>query len=225
MAKKTDPVAKSSKAHIIYKTSDGKRVPGASTIAGMLEKRGLYNWHNQMGLQGIDTRKHVDNLARIGTCAHLMISSEWKGEGADLSEFTPQEIDRAENSLISYWNWEKGHNIKPIMVEAPLVDDEYGYGGTLDCYGMVDGFPTLLDLKTSKGIFDEHIIQLAAYYHLLLRRDEPVEGVRILRVGRDESEGFEDHVIDLEDLVPYSKVFFLLLEIYKLQKVIKKKGA
>ena len=143
----------------------------------------------------------------------------------DLSEFTPQEIDRAENALISYWNWEKEHDIKPIMVESPLVDDEYGYGGTLDCYALVDGVPTLLDLKTSKGIFPEHIMQIAALYHLLLRHDKPIESARILRIGRDESEGFEDHVIDLDDLVPYSKMFFLLLEVYNLQKVIKKKGA
>ena len=78
MAKKTDPVAKSSKAHIIYKTSDGKRVPGVTTITGMLDKPGLVKWANNLGLQGIDSAEHVKNLARIGTLAHLMISTEWQ---------------------------------------------------------------------------------------------------------------------------------------------------
>jgi len=225
MAAKDDPVAKKSRAHIIYKTSDGKRVPGVTTITGMLDKPGLVKWANNLGLQGIDSNEHVKNLARIGTCAHLMVACEWKGDKPDLSEFSEQEIDRAENSLISYWNWEKEHKIEPLMVEAPLVSEVFGFGGTLDCYALVDGIPTLLDLKTSKGIFPEHIMQIAALRNLLQENKMKVTNARILRIGRDETEGFEDHVVDLENLNPYWHIFFHLLEIYNLQKVIKKKGA
>jgi len=143
----------------------------------------------------------------------------------DLSEYTPQEIDRAENALISYWNWEKEHDIKPIMVEAPLVSEVFGFGGTLDCYALVDGIPTLLDLKTSKGIFPEHIMQIAALCVLLRENGKEVDNARILRIGRDESEGFEDHVVVLDDAKSHWQIFLHLLEIYKLQKAIKKKGA
>jgi ketopantoate reductase len=78
MAAKDDPVAKKSRAHIVYKTPDGKRVPGVTTITGMLDKPGLVKWANNLGLQGIDSTEHVKNLARIGTLAHLLIATEWK---------------------------------------------------------------------------------------------------------------------------------------------------
>jgi hypothetical protein len=61
------------KAHIIYKLADDSRVPGCTTICGILDKPALLEWANRIGLQGIEMRRYVDDKADIGTLAHDMI--------------------------------------------------------------------------------------------------------------------------------------------------------
>ena len=183
-------VPANAKQHTIYKLKDGTRVPGVTTILAIKAKPALYRWNNQMGLKGIDTSKYVDHLASIGTLAHQMVADHWRKVKTDTSEYTAEQIDKAENSLLSYLEWEKGHTIEPILIETPLVS-EGGFGGTIDCYAKVDSIDTLLDLKTGKAIYDEYFYQLAAYDWLLRSRDYMSDTQMILRIGRDETEGFE----------------------------------
>ena len=208
------------RAHIRYKLADGTVVPGVTTIVGLLNKPALVPWANKMGLQGIDTSKYVDEMAQIGTLAHNMILCYYKGEKPDLSDYTPNQIELAENALLSYWAWEKQHVIEPIIVEDPLVSEVLRYGGTPDCYCLLDGTPTLLDFKTGKAIYREYFYQVAAYTYLLQERGFPVDNLRILRIGRDADEGFEEKVISNKDA--YWHVFEHLLAIYNLEKEVKK---
>jgi len=209
------------KQHTVYKVA-GKRVPGVTTILGILNKPALVRWANNLGLQGIDSTKYVDALANIGTLSHYLVECEWRGVEPDLSDYAPQDIDRAENALLSFWAWRDQHEVEPHLVEEPMVSEQYLYGGTIDCYATVDGKRALIDLKTSKGIFPEHIHQLAAYKNLLVERGCPVANVRILRIGRDETEGFEDRVFDLASLLPHWEIFLACRRIYDLQKQIRR---
>lgn len=210
---------KNVKQHTVYKL-DGKRVPGVTTILGVLNKPALVKWANNLGLQGIDSSKYVDKLASIGTLAHKMVECEWTGEVPDTTAYSPEQLDMAENALISFYNWQEEHKVKPVLVEVQLVSG-LGFGGTIDCYAVVDGVMTLIDLKTGKGIYPEHFHQLAAYAQLLAENDYAVENVRILRIGRTEDEGFEERVVSREQLKPHWEIFFKCLEIYQLQKQIK----
>lgn len=182
-----------------YITVDGKkvRVPGATTITGVIDKsRFLIPWANELGLAGIDATKYRDQTAVIGTCAHYLVECDLTGAVPDLSEFSPEVIDKAENALISWYEWQKNHTVEPLIIEGQMVSERYRFGGTIDLYGLVDGVPTLLDFKTSKAIYPEHRIQVAGGYSLLLDENGyEHDVVRILRIGRDESEGFEDHTI------------------------------
>jgi len=222
---KPDPPPKKAKAHTVYKV-DGKRVPGVTTILGVLNKPALVKWANNLGLQGIDSAKYVDALATVGTCGHYLVECDFRemmGEDVerDLSEYDPDTIDRAENALLSFYEWLKGKDVTPILVEAALVSPEHRYGGTVDCYARVDDVLTLIDLKTSRGIFPEHIHQLAAYRALLLENGYEVENVRILRIGRDESEGFEERVYTPSQLEPHWEIFEHCRAIYDLQKAVR----
>jgi hypothetical protein len=136
----------------------------------------------------------------------------------DLSQYGKFEIDKAENSLISYFEWEKSREIYPIENELPLVSEQYKYGGTIDCYCELDEELWLLDFKTGKAIYNEMLIQLAAYHQLLTENGYPVHKAKILRIGRDETEGFEEKTIT--DFTPYWEIFKHCLGIYKLQKQI-----
>lgn len=212
---------KNVKQHTVYKNKANKRVVGTTTALDVLNKRALIKWANDLGLQGIDSSKYVDKLSRIGTLAHERIACELQGEEPDLEAYSKEEIDLSDNSLLSYYSWLENHTILPILVEKPLVSEEYQYGGTVDVYGTVDGKPSLVDLKTSKGIFPEHLYQLAAYHNLLIEHGYDVENVRILRIGRTEDEGFEDRVVDVEALPPYFDVFKHCRALYDLLKITK----
>lgn len=213
MADKLKPI---SKAHVVYKTSDGKRVPGATTITGLLNKPYLVKWANNLGLEGIDSSKYTDEAASIGTLAHQMVQDHLQKRPTVMSNYSANQIDLAQNSFLSYLHWEEGHKVEPIICEVPLVSEMRLYGGTVDCYCLLDGVPTIVDFKTGKAIYDEYFVQVAAYKELLIEHGYPVEQIKILRIGRDETEGFEERTVT--DARDYMTIFEDLLDIYYLKK-------
>lgn len=214
---KTEPVAaKRSKTHTRYYSKEGKLLPGVTTILGVLNKPALVPWANGLGLQGINVREYVDVLALIGTIGHEMICCHNRGVNFVSNGYPDELIDKAENCFLSYLAWEKQHKVEPMLCESQLVSELYGYGGTIDCYAKVDNVPTIVDYKTGKAIYPEHIYQVAAYRQLLEENGHFVADVRILQIGRDETEGFSEKVV-----VSTTREWMLFthcLEIYKLQK-------
>ena len=207
------------KAHIVYKNAAGVRLPGVTTITGQLDKPALVRWANNLGLQGIDSTKYTDHLADVGTLAHDMIACYLRGVACDISEYTKNQIDQAENSCLSFYEWEKTHRLEPGVIEQPLVSEEFGFGGTIDFYGKCNGVYTLIDFKTGKAIYDEMIFQVSTYRQLLIENGYKVEKVKILRIGRDETEGFEERTVN--DYETGWQIFLRCLDIYKLRKLLK----
>jgi hypothetical protein len=212
---------KKTQVHIRYKTEDGTLVPGVTTVLGVLDKgRGLLIWANKCGLAGQDINKVTDASAAAGTLAHEMIAHRWGAEEPDYDAYSKELLTKAQNAVRSYEAWEQHHTLEPQLVEEPMVSEQFKFGGTLDCYGLIDGKPGIVDLKTSKAIYDSYFYQLAAYCQLLEERGYPVETVRILRIGRDESEGFEERFVNRDSLSPYFSIFRHCLAIYNLRKKI-----
>ncbi|MDP2363700.1 MAG: hypothetical protein Q8M94_08015 [Ignavibacteria bacterium] len=205
--------------HTVYKLKSGERVPSVTTVLGILNKPALLDWAWQMGTQGLDYKAVRDNAGGIGTLAHMMICADLKGEKPDTSEYSQQDIGKAETCLIKYWEWAKGHKVEPIMVETPLISEQYQFGGTIDFFGNVDGRPTLVDFKTGKALYPEFFYQLAGYGQLLAEANQLIEVTRILRIGRNEDEGFEERTIGKLD--KQWQVFYNCLNIYKLQRAIR----
>ena len=211
-----DKIKGIAKAHTVYKTSDGKRVPGATTITGLLNKPHLVKWANNLGLEGIDSSKYTDEAAAVGTLAHAMVQAHLQGEELDTSMFSPVQVDLAQNAVLSYLEWESRHKIEPLICEVPMVSETMRFGGTVDCYCLLDGVPTLLDFKTGKAVYEEYFVQTAAYKELLIENGFKVERVQILRIGRDETEGFEERAIT--DTTKYFRIFRNLLDVYYIKK-------
>ena len=205
--------------HTVYKLATSDRVPSVTTILGVLGKPALIEWAYQCGLRGEDYKAVRDDAASVGTLAHYLIMCHLKNIEPDTSEYSAQDIERAENCLIKYWDWEKGHKIEPILVETPLVSEEYRFGGTIDLFANVDGLPTLVDFKTGKAIYPEFFYQLAAYERLLDEAGHKLKATKILRIGRDESEGFEERSIG--ELHKQWGIFLACKQIYELKKEVK----
>jgi hypothetical protein len=204
----------------IYRTSDGKRVPGVTTVLQVLNKPALLEWANRIGLEGVNMRDYRDELADIGKCAHYLILCRLTNTEPDLDAYSPQAVHAAENSLQSFVEWERRHVVEVVMAEKPLVSDKHGFGGTPDVYANVDGIPTLMDFKTGKGIYDEMLYQVGGGYSLLLKEHGyPVERAWILNVPRTESEGWAERIET--DLHKFEQVFLATLNLHRLLKELK----
>lgn len=214
----TDALKTVSKPHTIYKNAEGKRLCGVTTILSILNKPALVAWANRLGLDGIDSSKYVDESARIGTLIHYMVECDLTGQTPDMETYSPFEVDKAENGILSFYEWKKAHIIIPIANELPLVSEQYQYGGTIDVYAEINGDIWLLDIKSGKAIYSDMLIQIAAYRQLLNENGYPCERAKILRIGRDETEGFEERTLTSFD--KYWQVFEHCLQIYRLQKEI-----
>ncbi len=204
------------KAHIRYKDSNGGIVPGVTTVVGLLAKPQLIIWANRLGLQGIDSTKYADAMADIGTLAHYLIMCHLKGKETDTSDYSPNQVELAHNCFASYLEWEKNHTLEPVIVETPLVSDDLQVGGTPDLYCKLNGIPTLMDFKTGKALYPEHSYQVAGYRAILEEKGNEVKQCIILRIGRDEGEGFEEKII-YDSTIDLS-IFMSCLNIYHAQK-------
>ena len=212
-----EKIAARAKPHTIYRTEDGQKVPGVTTILGILNKPALIKWANNLGLQGIDSSAYVDETAKVGTLAHQMIQEYLGGPEWDRSAYDAEQVDLAENAVLSFHEWERqtGHRMETEDIELPLVSELNRYGGTIDWYGIIEGQYWLVDIKTSKSLWPEHVFQVAAYNMLLFENGYPVDGVRLLRVGRTPDEGFDDHIIGGNQLHAAYHVFRCALTLYR----------
>ena len=218
MNKITKPLQKN-KAHQRYRNKDGKIVIGATTALGIMNKPALVKWANNLGLKGIDSSSYTDSMATIGTLAHYMVECYLTNQEMDLSEYSPAEISLAENSVLKFYEWEKQHDYELIFSEKQLISEHYQYGGCIDIYWKLDGVYTLTDIKTSKACYSEHKTQLASYKQLLEENGYSVDACNILRIGRDESEGFD--FIQASDMDLHFDRFKHCLAIYDLNKRLK----
>lgn len=213
------------KQHTVYKLTDGTRVPGVTTVLGILAKPQLVKWANNLGLQGIDSSTYVDELSRVGTLAHALIVADLLGTTPDTRDFTPAQQDQAAESIKSWLAWRAKRSIEVIACESPLVSERHRYGGTLDLFAYIDGVATIADLKTAKAIYPEHKTQVTAYRMLAAENINSglawpyPQAVKIIRVGREEGEGFEECTVD--GLDTRWNFFLACLEVYNLQKALK----
>ena len=221
-----EETSKKVKAHTIYKHSDGKRVPGVTTIIGGnlgWKTRGLMYWAVNEVKKGNDPFKVRDQAADIGTITHALIEGHLTGEVMiDELEYAPKDFEKAEGAFMAYLEWENKHEPVVVATEVPLVSDEYRYGGTLDLVAKIDGVLTLVDFKTSKAMYPDHIIQLAAYQELWREtHDGEVLAPSLLRISKD------DGSIDYHSPDRFTKIdkafecFIACLTLHILKKEVK----
>lgn len=208
-------------AHTRYKGSLGEHLPGVTTVLGVMDKPALIAWANNLGLQGIDYRKARDQAADIGTIAHFMCECHLKDVIPDLSEFSTADINKAENAFIKFLSWWDNSGFKMIESEVQLGSSNLRYAGTVDCIARdKDGKLILIDLKTSKAIYDEYWSQVSAYERLYdVNRLEKISRKFIVRIGKEELGDFE--VIEREDLSKHFNVFNACLMLYYAKKALK----
>ena len=211
------------KAHQSYKLASGEGVPGVTTVLNLLAKPALLKWAWEQGRAGLDFRKTSSAAADVGTIAHWLIECHLKGLDPDTSEFSPVDLAAAENAEIKFLSWWDGQGMTVVGCELQLVSTVYGYGGTLDILTRTrEGGACLVDLKTSKGIYDEYWHQVAAYGQIWneLNPRDPITKYVICRIGKQESEA-DFEVQERPNVAKNLRVFLATLEVFKAIKALK----
>lgn len=210
-----------------YKNSAGEKIPGTTTIIGRFkESGGLLQWAFKQGQSGAATLyEERDNAAMAGNVAHDMIECAILGKERPAFTCAPELITKAENAFSQYQEWRDQSRIEIIATETAYVSERYQFGGTIDAIGRdTKGRIVLVDWKTSNGVYQDYLIQLAAYA-LLLEECKPEwkpEAFHLLRVAK-ESADFAHHFFgELEDA---KRAFVLMRELYDIDKRLKKRAA
>ena len=166
------------KRHYIHPTT-GQTVPSVTTILDVLDKPALTRWAaksvaefavaNKQSWIGLPDDAATDMLkgspwrtrdkaAATGTDAHSILESFANGV---VPAFLPPGVPPAVVAgLAEFWTT---HTPKVIACEQTVWNSAIGYAGSFDLIAELDGVPTLIDLKTSSGVYGTMGLQLAAY--------------------------------------------------------------
>jgi hypothetical protein len=196
-------------AHTRYKLKDGSIVRGVTTIIDQnlgWNKRILIKWATQQALAGKDPEKILEQAGDIGSIAHKLIEAHIKSilEGkkieADLTDFSKNDIDKAENCFIAYLDWEKRNSLEYIASEMQVISEGHRYGGTIDILAKNNGKLWLIDPKSSKGIYPEFIIQVAAYDAAYQEQEnKEIDEIHLLHLGKEDG-SFADHKLSTKQI-------------------------
>jgi hypothetical protein len=133
-----------------------------------------------------------DRAAQRGTAVHEAAAS-----GKGLADVGPDIAPH----LRQYQDWLQKSRVEVLASEFQIFNPTVGYAGSCDLLGRFpDGSIWVIDLKTGKGVYGEHALQLMAYLMAEFvgaddEKDEPVtallhqaRGIAVLHLGASEWE-------------------------------------
>ncbi len=207
-----------------YFLKDGvTKVPGTTTICtAYKDSGGLLHWAWTQGKEGLDYRETRDKAGDIGTLVHAAIEAALAGNPlpGTFCEGDASYDEVPARAYGAFLKWQKQTKIEILNQEMLLVSEEYRYGGTPDAVGVVDGKLVLLDWKTSKGVYKNYILQLAAYKQLWDENhpDTPITGGTWL-VRFSKTDGVCEPYF-FEDLTPAWEQFKDARRMYEREKTL-----
>ena len=197
-----------------YVDANGTKVPGVTSIlSGGLPKPALTNWAARTAAEyAVD---NWDTLADEKPSVRLakIKGAPWESRDAAALRGTKlhnaaellqtegaAEIDQEQLPLVeSYLQFVTDWQPDVLHVESGVYSYTHGYAGTLDLIAdLCDGQRWLLDLKTSKGVYGNMAMQLAAYRHA----DALVDGDTEIAMPEVDAVGIVHVRADGYDLVP-----------------------
>jgi hypothetical protein len=142
----------------------------------------------------------------------------------DLSTYPVEIAAQAQQGYENYLRWQDDNKIEIVKQEMELVSPSYLFGGCPDAIGRDSrGQLTILDWKTSNGVYQDYLIQIAAYNQLWIENNpsEPLTGgFHLLRFSKEHADFTHHYWSELDDAW---RQFVLFREAYDLDKKLKKR--
>jgi hypothetical protein len=166
----------------VYVTKSGIRVPGVTSITGILEKPALLPWAAKMATEHVAKfwkpgkqyeKETIECVLQDAKVAHRTKKQDAADFGSDVhalvesyigGQLTPEQVmdeqqRRALENFIKVtegWKW--------LGAEIILIHEELLYGGTADGLAVLpNGMTVITDTKTSSGVYPEFDLQVAMY--------------------------------------------------------------
>ena len=125
------------------------------------------------------------NALNIGTITHEWVEGavNWKlGEG-EIPQM-PQQ-DEAVNAIHAFKDWVGQNVVEWKSSEEKLFHRKHKYAGTVDARAIINGEYCVIDWKTSKAVYPEYHLQVAAYAKAVEDiHGIPVDATYILRCDK-----------------------------------------
>lgn len=174
--------------HLYYFNGQGPW-PGVTTVTDVLDKPALLKWHKEQiaGAAVAHAERLVKDREAGNVEAAIAFLLKTRNAGTDGRERgsrihetlegivrreAPKVDARDQSAIAGARAWLNENKVKPLEVEAFLINETLGYGGTCDLIAVINGVVWLLDWKTSKSVafpdgkvYDDMRLQLAAYGH------------------------------------------------------------
>lgn len=191
-----------------YKVN-GEVIPSVTGVLGVINKPALLFWaanqaadyfksqvepgksYDELQLESIwanakkaHTQKKVE-AGNLGTLVHKWVEGFIKQENPAMPV-----NEQAQGSIKRFLGWVEQHHVKFLASEQPCFSRKYKYAGTIDGICVYENQMYIFDLKTSSGIWDEYLMQVAAYKQARTEEypSEKYAGCIILRVGKEDGD-------------------------------------
>ncbi len=190
-----------------------KIIYGVTSITNIISKPQLINWAVKLTkektyseakrLGGVEFLKNLSDVLLTAGREHYVVSKEarelgtrvhkkaekWHTKGTDRDALITEimQIKNEEERLACsvMFKFFKEHKFEPIELEGRCYSKEHEYAGTIDYYGGVDDKLSILDFKTSTGIYSSYPLQATAYAKAKTEEGFKVDQTIIARFGKD----------------------------------------
>ena len=193
-------------------------LPSVTSILSTISKPGLISWEKNVAIDYARDKisKYINNTANtnldglheifenakqqpkfimsqageFGTKAHkfieLLLQQDFDVDVPDNMKWINKNFNA----------WKDEYNFKNIEQEKYLYSTKYGYAGTADSIGLVNENLFILDWKTSKNLYIEHLLQVSAYANAYTElTGKQISNAGVLRLNKNQS-GYEFKIID-----------------------------
>lgn len=229
---------------------NGKQKYGVTNITGVLNKPAVIYWAVNQAIEYLEANLkpgraldeiQIKNLLENARRAH----TETKNKAADIGTLVHKWVQdyvsaiakketppkrpvnkEMKNAIDGFFKWAKENRLQIIRSEQKVYHDKYGYAGTLDLEGLVNGKRTVIDLKTGNALYPEAFLQASAYLKAREREtgNKYPGGVIVVRLSKEDP---TRHISAFEakkdeDADKHFKCFLYCLGIYRWQMEIKR---
>lgn len=181
-------------------TIEDVEYPSVTQILDILDKPALKQWAVNCAIQYVKENMHkpFDELMDAARIEWKNVGREAMSIGSQVHNVIEQYIkfsidktekpdikDEVQNAFLAFLEWEKENIEEWIESEKTVVGP--GYAGTLDAVAIFkNNKKYVIDFKSSKGIYDEYIYQIAAYRRAYTgeKNEKNIDGMGILRLDK-----------------------------------------
>lgn len=233
----------------------GTWIPSPSSINKKLNKADvLVPWavgltidkvQELMGEANNFTRDDIESMLSVAKTAHSDKTQDQADVGSivhhyaehgemseDYDKLSDEDKSRADNGIKSFDEWKKTTLPVILKTEFLVFSLKQLYVGTADGLAEINGKKYLIDYKTSKGVYSDHVYQVSAYLKAYEEEyGEKLEGAIVIHFRKDDVYDKEGNLIyeagtfgmktlSRGELVKAFKGFKALQSVYEVDKEI-----